>query len=93
MISSSNATPDLYWDGVILTCKDRFYVEVIENSAVLEGKGATSGAKIPDAVNGWATIGYSSMNGDIPGCYGYSQIATVRLKKLLESDHRDCNGW
>ena len=83
-ISSSNATPQQYWDVVILTCKDRFHIKVDFDSGVINGNGTTRLTHIPEAINGWTLIGYNEMNGMLPGCYGYSQYVVFSFKVVGE---------
>lgn len=75
-LDSSNATPTRIWDEVMLTSDENFYIEFVEGSATYQNNvgtfplsndivvGAQSGT-------GGALLGYTTMNGQIPGCYQY----------------------
>lgn len=82
LISSSNATPSIYWDGVVLTCNTPFCLEYVKGSAFLENNGIGAGGfLLPDSVvNNWVTVGYDKIDGKIPGCYQYSFHATICVK-------------
>lgn len=83
LISSSNASPSVYWDGVVFTCNTPFSLEYVKGSALLEnnGIGANGGFLLPDSiVNNWVTVGYDKIDGKIPGCYQYAFYATIRVK-------------
>ena len=83
MIKSSNANPDRYWDSVVLTSKNRFHLEPVEGSALMEnnGIGAGGGVELPmDIVNGWVDVGFDELDGKIPGCYKYDFYITVAFK-------------
>lgn len=82
LISSSNANPSVYWDGVVFTCDTPFHLEYVCGSALFENNGAGAGGfQLPDdVVNNWVTVGYDKMDGRIPGCYQYSFYATIRVK-------------
>ena len=78
-LNSSNATPNRYWDEVTLKSSDDFYIEYISGSA--QYRNAKGVFALPDTViNQNTAIGYTSMNGEIPGCYGYDGEATIQVK-------------
>ena len=81
-IDSSNAVPSRYWDGVTLKSDQYFFIEYIEDSALLEnneiGKG---GITLPNEIITEGTfIGYDALNGGIPGCYEYSGVVTIKVQ-------------
>lgn len=82
LISSSNASPSVYWDGVVFTCDTPFHLEYVQGSALLENNGVGAGGVLlpDDVVNNWVTVGYDKIDGRIPGCYQYSFYATIRVK-------------
>ena len=78
-LNSSNATPTRYWDEVSLVSDDNFYIEYVKGSAKYtntQGTFALSDTVINDNVK----IGYTSMNGEIPGCYDYDGEVTIQVK-------------
>ena len=78
-INSSNATPNRYWDEVTLEADENIYLEYVENSAKYNNN--IGDFKLPnDIIISGATLGYKTMNGEIPGCYGYSGVVTIDVK-------------
>lgn len=78
-LNSSNATPTRYWDEVSLVSDDDFYIEYVKGSAKYtntQGTFALSDTVINDNVK----IGFTSMNGEIPGCYQYDGEVTIEVK-------------
>ena len=87
-ITSSNATPSKIWDEVVFkSSTNTFHLEYVKGSALIENKGKISGTKLSDnLVMGGTTLGYDSLNGEIPGCFGYAAIVTFRVKAVFEYD-------
>ena len=83
-IASSNADPDRYWDSVVFTCKDRFRLEYVEGSAILENNGiGVGGIALSDSiVNSWVNVGYEALDGRIPGCYQYDFYISIKVKAV-----------
>lgn len=83
-IDSSNATPTRYWDEVTLTADENMYLEYVDGSAQFNNKsqsGVERSFKLPnEVITSGALLGYDSMNGEIPGCYGYSGVVTINVK-------------
>ena len=78
-LDSSNATPDRYWDEVTLNASEDVYLEYVAGSAKFNNNKGTFA--LPDEViTSGATLGYTSMNGEIPGCYEYSGVVTIDVK-------------
>ena len=80
-INSSNATPTRYWDEVTLKSSDNFYIEYVKGSAQyrnVNGVFALSDTIITN--EGDVKIGYTSMNGEIPGCFDYDGEVTIQVK-------------
>lgn len=78
-LDSSNATPTRYWDEVTMTSDDDFYLEYVDGSAQYNNKVGTF--SLPnEVITSGATLGYKSMNGEIPGCYGYAGVVTINVK-------------
>ena len=89
-INSSNATPSKYWDDVVFKSKDgrKFYLDYVEGSALLEnnGVGKNPGVKLSDnVVTNGTKIGYTSLNGEVPGCYQYANYITIEVKPVFEN--------
>jgi len=98
-ISAPNATPTEYWDHVNLTSDTAFHLQYIEGSATLVNnvldkndkatgqiKRTTLSDNIVKDTNG-VLIGSESLNGEIPGCYPFSQLATIRVKAVYDYDY------
>lgn len=78
-LDSSNATPTRYWDEVTLKSSDNFYLEYVEGSAKYNNNKGTF--SLPnDIVTTGATLGFTKMDGKIPGCYEYSGVVTIDVK-------------
>ena len=72
-------TPTRYFDEVTLKSSDDFYIEYVKGSAQYRNENGTF--KLADTViNGKTLIGYTSMNGEIPGCFKYDGEATIQVK-------------
>ena len=89
-INSSNATPSAYWDSVTFTSDQDFYLSYVPGSALLEnnGVGKNGGVALSDdIIYDDITIGYDSLNGEIPGCFEYDSVVTIEVQAhLVEED-------
>lgn len=87
-ITSSNATPDKIWDEVVFkSSTNTFHLEYVKGSSLIESKGKVGGTQLSDnLVMGGVNLGYDSLNGEIPGCFGYAAIVTFRVKAVFEYD-------
>ena len=78
-LDSTNATPNRYWDEVTLTSDQDFYLEYVDGSAQYNNNNGSF--KLPnDIIISGATLGYTTMNGEIPGCYQYAGVVTIDVK-------------
>ncbi len=103
-ISSDNAEPSEYWDGVLFTSNSSFHLEYIYGSALLENNGVGAGGLqlsddiVTKASSGGVLIGYYDyrtnledpviLDGVIPGCYQYASYVTIRVKAVFDTDFR-----
>lgn len=78
-IDSTNATPGRYWDEVTLEADEDVYLEYVDGSAKYTNNEGTFNLPNEVIISG-ATLGYTSMNGEIPGCYQYSGVVTIDVK-------------
>lgn len=78
-LNSSNATPDRYWDEVVIKSDDDFFLEYVEGSAKYVNTQGTFSLS-DNIVTSGATLGYTSMNGEVPGCYDFDGQAVIQLK-------------
>lgn len=100
-IFSDNASPSEYWDGVVFNSDHVFHLEYVEGSALLEnnGVGRNGGYTLSDnivykaASEHGVAISYSgryadgTLDGKVPGCYGYASYVTVCVKVVFDSEH------
>lgn len=94
-IYSDNATPKEYWDYVRFQSDIPFHLEYMYGSAVLFNNDIGSGEDgypLPDDIvtkssseNG-TLIGYSKLDGDVPGGYEYSNYITICVKAVYDYD-------
>ena len=79
-LDSTNATPNRYWDEVVLKSDSDFYLEYVDGSArYTNAKLGT--VKLPnEVITSGATLGYDKLDGKIPGCYEYDGVVTIEVK-------------
>lgn len=84
-ISSSNADPNTYSDGVKFVSNKPFYLEYIPNTAnFFNGAIGENGYSLDDSiVDDYITIGYEKMDGKIPGCYSYTSVTSIIVKPVF----------
>jgi uncharacterized repeat protein (TIGR01451 family)/LPXTG-motif cell wall-anchored protein len=89
VITSSNATPTKYWDDVVFKSANgaKFHLEYIAGSASWESNGKSAG-KLSDSVitSAGAKVGYDALDGNLPGCYGFSGYAGVHVKVVYDEE-------
>ena len=78
-LDSTNATPTRYWDEVTLTSDQDFYLEYVDGSAQYNNNVGVFSLSNDIIING-ANLGYTTMNGEIPGCYKYAGVVTINVK-------------
>ncbi|MBQ2695639.1 DUF11 domain-containing protein [Candidatus Saccharibacteria bacterium] len=78
-LNASNDTVHRYWDEVTLNSDSDFYLEYVNGSAKYTNNVGTF-ALTDSIITSGAALGYTSMNGEIPGCYQYSGQATIQVK-------------
>lgn len=86
-ISADNATPKKIWDSVKFNSSKDFTLKYLAGSARYHNNvNAATGFALPDSIvtSTGAQVGYKSMNGDVPGCFEYSGIATFRVKATTQ---------
>lgn len=78
-LNSTNANPARYWDEVTLNASEDIYLEYVEGSAKYNNNIGTF--NLPnEVITSGATLGYTKMDGNIPGCYQYSGVVTIDVK-------------
>ena len=104
LITSDNANPSEYWDGLTFTSNSDFHLEYVYGSALLENNGVGAGGLqlsdeiVTKASSGGVLIGYYDyrtnpedpviLDGVIPGCYQYASYVTIRVKAVFDTDFR-----
>lgn len=94
-IFSDNATPSRYWDYVNFNSDNAFHLEYVYGSALIEnnGVGKNGGRQLSDEIvtkaasNNGIQIGYTSLNGEVPGCYQYASYITIRVKAVFDTEY------
>lgn len=91
-LDSSNATPTEYWDEVEFKSDNLFHLEYVGGSALIDNKGVgkNGGAKLSDEIvtnKKGVLLGYDSLNGEIPGCFEYDSIVTIRVKAYFDRSY------
>lgn len=92
-ISSSNATPTTYIDDVVFKSDTAFHLEFVGDSARIANKGVgnvAGGAQLSNEIvtntNG-ILLGFDSLNGEIPGCFEFDSIVTIRVKAYYDRNY------
>ena len=88
-INSSNATPTQYWDNVIFKSDNTFHLEYVKGSALYENnKVGKGGLKLSDNVTtSGVKIGYSALDGQVPGCFNYDSYTTIKVKVVYDHEY------
>lgn len=82
-ISSSNADPGQVWDQAVFHGANNanFQLQYETGSATYTNNVFTNGTPLPDSVaSTGATLGYTKMDGNIPGCFQYSGYVIFKVK-------------
>lgn len=80
-ISADNATPREVFDTVDFTSNGNFAVEYVPGSAVAYNNAVPSGMRLSDTiVTTGAPIGYQQADGNVPGCFQYVNLVTLKVK-------------
>ena len=79
-ISASNASPAAVWDQAVFNGSENFNLAYVSGSLKFENNAGTF--NLPESIftNSGAKLGYSSMNGDIPGCFQYAGYISFKVK-------------
>lgn len=79
-IDSSNATPTRYWDEVTLKSDENFFIEYVKGSARYTNSEMGAVALPDEVITSGALVGYTQLDGKIPGCYQYDGEATIQVR-------------
>jgi len=82
-LSSTNATPTEVYDSATFTSSNNFNLAYVSGSLKYENNsfGAT-GTALPESIftSAGAKLGYSALDGKIPGCFQYAGYVTFTVK-------------
>ena len=81
-ITADNANPQKVWDEAYITTDSTVALRYVPGSAIIHSGGAVNGKILSDSLfstNG-TFLGYSQLNGILPGCADYSGYVIYRLK-------------
>lgn len=82
-VGASNATPKEVWDDISFknNTGGDIAMRYVPSSATIHSFGAVDGAKLSDnIITSGATLGYSALDGKVPGCEQFAGYVTFRLK-------------
>lgn len=82
-ITASNA--DRVWDSVKFISDRNFNLEYVTGSAKIINNANPNGMKLSDSIinASGATIGYNSLNGQIPGCFEFDGYVSIVVKPIF----------
>lgn len=86
-VIADNANPGKVWDEVVLKSDKRFNIAYVAGSArYFNNKFPAEGLALPDSIvtAAGAKVGYEKLDGNVPGCFEFSGIATYRVKVQTE---------
>jgi uncharacterized repeat protein (TIGR01451 family) len=82
-LSSSNSSPREIWDQAVFVNDKNFRIDYIEGSATYTNNVFTSGTGLTDSIiSSGSRLGYTSMNGEIPGCFQYTGYVIFKVRAL-----------
>ena len=79
-LKADNSDPKVVWDEVTLKSDDDFYLEYVGGSASYYNNIGTFPLSNDVVVEPGVALGYTSMDGKIPGCFKYSGQVTIQVK-------------
>jgi uncharacterized repeat protein (TIGR01451 family) len=80
-ISASNAAPQEVYDTVDFTSTGFFGLEYVPGSAIAYNNAVPAGMQLSDSiVTSGAPIGYNQPDGNVPGCFQYVNLVTLKVK-------------
>ena len=81
-IKADNAKPVEVWDDTVLTSDSPVSIQYVAGSATIHSRGAVNGQKLSDSIvtDQGALVGYSALDGKLPGCSEFAGYVTFRFK-------------
>lgn len=85
-ITSSNAVPSQYMDGVKFVSNRPFHLVYIRGTALFENNAIGLGGRhlSDDVITKGVLIGYDEFNGEIPGCYQFDSFTTIKIMPIFD---------
>lgn len=83
------ATPEKIWDSVVLEGDKQFIATFVGNSArYYNNVNPNPGFQLSNDIvtSKGALVGYQKMDGNVPGCFEYSGVATFKIKVTTRKD-------
>lgn len=85
-LSADNASPSSVWDQVALVGNSDFNVSYVAGSATYTNNVFTGGTALPDSVvSSGAKLGYTKMDGNVPGCMQYTGYVIFKIKVNVQN--------
>lgn len=82
-ITANNAKPSSVYDDTYMTADSDVALRYVPGTAIIASKGAVNGQKVADSViTDGAPLGYSSLDGTLPGCHEFAGYVTLRFKAV-----------
>lgn len=79
-INSPDAQPVEVFDDATLTSSSALAIRMVPGSATIHSRGAVNGQTLDDSlITDGVNLGYSKLDGDIPGCSEYAGYVTFRF--------------
>lgn len=88
-ITADNANPSRIWDSVVLKGDQEFIVNFVGGSARYHNNvNPSEGFGLSDSIvtSAGVQVGYEKMDGNVPGCFEFSGIATFRIKVTTKKE-------
>lgn len=83
-LDASNSNPTRIWDEVKFVADENVYLEYVDGSAVYENTDENNKPRTfnlsDEIIHSGVSLGYNSMNGEIPGCFKYDGVVTIDVK-------------
>lgn len=80
-LSSTNASPTEIWDQAVFSSANNFNLSYVSGSATYTNNVFTDGTALSDSViSSGAMLGYTQMDGKIPGCFQYTGYVIFKVK-------------
>ena len=80
-LSSTNASPTEIWDQAVFNSTSDFNIAYVTGSATYTNNVFTSGTSLSNnVVSTGAKLGYTQLDGNIPGCMQYTGLVIFKVK-------------